>query len=220
VSADPAKYPRETPGRTAPAHRFVAAARGGRGLAVLAPAFFEYEWTPKGDLLVTLLRAVGDLSRGDLPTRPGHAAWPTGIPAAQCIGATRVDLALVPVSAAEVERGDVIPQHWEDAFLPLHGLWLRDAAALVPAPVHIALEGTGLVFAALKPAQIGSPMVLRCYNATGRKTSGAWRFSNGVKTAHRVRADEREAVALVLEQRGNIVRFVAEPHEIVSILVT
>ena len=220
VSADPARYPREAPVRTAPAQRFVAAARGGRGLAVLAPAFFEYEWTPKGDLLVTLLRAVGDLSRGDLPTRPGHAAWPTAIPAAQCNGTTRVDLALVPVSAADVERGDVVPLLWEDAFLPLHSLWLRDAATLTPAPVHIALEGTGLVFSALKPAQIGSPMVLRCYNATGRKTAGAWRFSNGVKTAHRVRADEREAVALVLEQRGNIVRFVAEPHEIVSILVT
>lgn len=220
ISADPKAYPRETPVRTAPAHRFVAAARGGRGLAVLAPAFFEYEWTATGDLLVTLLRAIGDLSRGDLPTRPGHAGWPTAMPGAQCIGTTRIELALVPVSAADVERGDVVPQLWEDAFLPLHGLWLRDASTLAPAPVTVTLEGTGLVFSSLKPAQIGSPLVLRCYNATGRKAAGAWRFSNGVKTAHRVRADEREAVALVLEQRGNIVRFVAEPHEIVSILVT
>jgi mannosylglycerate hydrolase len=220
IGVDPKAYPRETPVRTAPAHRFVAAARGGRGLAVLAPAFFEYEWTAKGDLLITLLRAIGDLSRGDLPTRPGHAGWPTAIPAAQCIGTTRIELALVPVSAADVERGDVVPQLWEEAFLPLHGLWLRDASTLTPAPVNVTLEGTGLVFASLKPAQLGSPLVLRCYNATGRKVAGAWRFGNGVKTAHRVRADEREAVALVLEQRGNIVRFVAEPHEIVSILVT
>ena len=29
-----------------------------------------------------------------------------------------------------------------------------------------------------------------------------------------------ESVALVLEQRGHVVRFVAEPHEIVTILVT
>jgi alpha-mannosidase len=220
VSADPAAYPRETPVRTAPAHRFVAAAQGGRGLAVLAPAFFEYEWTEKGDLLVTMLRAIGELSRGDLPTRPGHAGWPTSIPGAQHIGKSRVDLAIAPVSAGDLERGDVVPQLWEDAYLPLCGMWLRDAAVLTPTPVRITLEGTGLVFSSLKPAQIGSPMVLRCYNATGRKTAGAWRFSNGVKTAHRVRADEREAVALVLEQRGNIVRFVAEPHELVSILVT
>jgi alpha-mannosidase len=220
VSSAAAGYPRETPVRTAPAQRFVAAARGGRGLALLAPAFFEYEWTGKGDLLVTLLRAIGELSRGDLPTRPGHAGWPTAIPGAQCIGKSRIDLAIAPVSAGDLERGDVVPQLWEDAFLPLHALWLRDVAELTSAPVNITLEGGGLVFASLKPAQIGSPIVLRCYNATGRKTAGAWRFGNGVKTAHRVRADEREAVALVLEQRGNIVRFVAEPHEIVSILIT
>ena len=220
VRVDPAAYPRETPVRTAPALRFVAAARGDRGLAVLAPAFCEYEWTAKGDLLLTLLRAIGDLSRADLPTRPGHAGWPTAIPGAQCLGSSRIELAIVPVSAGEVERGDVLPPLWEDAFLPLHGLWLRDAGTLAPASVNIALEGTGLVFSSLKPAQVGSPMVLRCYNATNRKAAGAWRFGNGVKTAHRVRADEREAVALVLEQRGNVVRFVAEPHEIVSILVT
>ncbi|HET8712261.1 MAG TPA: glycoside hydrolase family 38 C-terminal domain-containing protein [Gemmatimonadales bacterium] len=218
VSAD--AYPRETPVRTAPAQRFVAVAQGQRGLAVLAPAFFEYEWTPAGDLLITLLRAVGDLSRGDLPTRPGHAGWPTPIPAAQSIGTTRIDLGLVAISAADLERGDALPQLWEDAFLPLHGHWLRDATSLTVPPTSIALEGTGLVFSSLKPAQIGSPLVLRCYNATNRKVAGAWRFANGVKTAHRIRADEREAVALVLEQRGNVVRFVAEPHEIVSILVT
>jgi len=220
VQVDAAAYSRETPVRTAPAQRFVAAARGVRGLAVLAPAFFEYEWTAEGDLLVTLLRAVGDLSLGRLPTRPGHAGWPTAIPGAQCLGTTRIDLALVPVNAGDVERGDVLPHLWEEAFLPLHGLWLRDASPLNPLPVDITLEGTGLVFSALKPAQVGSPLVLRCYNATGRKAAGAWRFAQGVKTAHRVRADEREAVALVLEQRGNVVRFVAEPHEIVSILVT
>jgi len=221
VRVGSAAYPRETPVRTAPAQRFVAAARGARGIAVLAPAFFEYEWTAGGDFLVTLLRAIGDLSLAHLPTRPGHAGWPTAIPEAQCIGTSRIDLAMVPVSATDVERGDVLPQLWEDTFLPLSAMWLRDAAAPLPlAPLGVTLEGTGLVFSLLKPAQLGSPLVLRCYNATGRKAAGAWRFATGVKTAHRVRADEREAVALVLESRGNVVRFVADPHEIVSILVT
>ena len=72
----------------------------------------------------------------------------------------------------------------------------------------------------MKPAQQGSPLVLRCYNATGRQAPGAWRFGEGVKSAHRVRADERESTALVLEGRGKTVRFVAEPYEIVTILVT
>jgi alpha-mannosidase len=220
VTAEPADYPLETPVRTAPAHRFVAAARGARGLALLAPAFFEYEWTPGGDLIVTVLRSVGDLSRPDLPARPGHAGWPTPTPEAQCLGYSRIDWALAPVSAGDLERGDAVPHLWEDAFLPLQGSWLRDAGVLTPAAVDVTLEGTGLVLSAVKPAQAGSPMVLRCYNATGRKATGAWRFGAGVKNAHRVRADERESVALVLEQRGNVVRFVAEPHELVTILVT
>ena len=220
VAPPPPAYARETPVRTAPAQRFVTAARGGRGLALLAPAFFEYEWTPHGDLLVTLLRAVGDLSRGDVSTRRGHAGWPTAIPAAQCLGRSRIELAFAPVSAGDVDRGDTVPELWEDAFLPITGRWLRDAGALTLAPVDVTLEGTGLVLSAVKPAQVGSPMVLRCYNATGRKAAGTWRFGDGVRTAHRVRADEREAVALVLEQRGRSVRFVAEPHQIVTILVT
>src|SRR5213595_1953736 len=220
VSVRGADYPLETPVRTAPAHRFVAAADGRRGLALLAPGFFEYEWTRHGDLVLTLLRSVGELSRGDLPTRPGHAGWPIATPLAQCLGTSRVELAIVPVSHAEVERGDVIPSLWEDVFLPVRGFWLRDAGALVSPPIDIGLEGTGLVVSAVKPAQQGSPLVLRCYNATGRRAPGAWRFGEGVKSAHRVRADERESTAMVLEGRGKTVRFVAEPHEIVTILVT
>lgn len=220
VVVDPGDFPLETPVPTAPAHRFVAAAEGRRGLALLAPGFLEYEWTPGGALLVTLLRAVGELSRGDLPTRPGHAGWPTPTPRAQCLGRERIELALAPVSEPELERGDAIPRLWEDVYLPVRGFWLRDAGGLAPTPVDIALEGAGLVLSAVKPAQAGSPLVLRCYNATDRKTAGAWRFGDGVKSAHRVRADERESVALVLENRGKTVRFVAEPHEIVTILVT
>lgn len=220
VLINPADYPLETPVATAPAHRFVVAADSRRGLAVLAPGFLEYQWTETGDLLMTLLRAVGQLSCGDLPTRPGHAGWPTATPLAQCLGRQRIELAILPLSQAEVERGDALPAAWEDVFLPLKGFWLRDAHELDPASVDIALEGAGLVCSALKPAQAGSPLVLRCYNATDRRAAGAWRFGEGVKSAHRVRADERESVALVLENRGKIVRFMAERHEIVTILVT
>ena len=222
LSSQAAGYALETPVATAPAHRFVAAAMGRRGLALLAPGFFEYEWTAAGDLVVTLLRAVGELSRGDLGTRPGHAGWPIATPLAQCLGTSRVELAIVPVSQAELERGDAVAALWEDVFLPVRGFWLRDALDLTPAPVDVVLEGAGLVVSAVKPAQQGSPLVLRCYNATDRQVAGAWRFGAGdlVKSAHRVRADERESVALVLEGRGQTVRFTAEPHEIVTILVT
>src|SRR5204862_6900073 len=138
-------YPLETPVRTAPAHGFVAAASGARGLALLAPAFFEYEWTVRGDLLVTLLRAVGELSRGDILTRPGHAGWPTPTPLAQCPGTHRAELAIVPVSQAGLARGAAIPALRDGAFLPLQGFRLRDAAGPAPAAVAPVHEGPGLV---------------------------------------------------------------------------
>jgi len=46
---------------------------------------------------MTLIRAVGDLSRSDLATRPsGHAGPPVATPAAQCFGLHRFELAFEP----------------------------------------------------------------------------------------------------------------------------
>lgn len=207
----------EAPVETGPAHRFVAVTGGGHGLALLAPGFFEYEHTPSGDLVVTLLRAIGALSRGDLPVRPGHAAWPTAIPDAQCLGVSRIELALAPLAP-----GESIPSLWESVFTPVRGLWIRDAlgGGATPHRAGITLDGTGLVFSALKPGE-GDPrdVVLRCYNPDDRPVAGAWRFSTPVTAAFRTRLDEREPVPLVLEDGGRVVRFTAGPCEIVTVMV-
>jgi 2-O-(6-phospho-alpha-D-mannosyl)-D-glycerate hydrolase len=213
------KYPRETPVLTAPAHRYVARAVRSRGLALLAPGFFEYELDRRGDLLLTLLRAVGQLSRGDLPTRRGHAGWPVETPAAQCQGMERVQLALAPVTQSQLERGSPLAELWEDVFLPVQGVWLRQASPLSLEPIDLHLEGDGLVFSGLKPAERGSGMVLRCYNATGRPAVGAWHFGTPVSGAQRARADEHPLHEIRLGEAGRIVPFHADPHEIVTIMV-
>jgi 2-O-(6-phospho-alpha-D-mannosyl)-D-glycerate hydrolase len=213
----PARAALEAAVATAPAHRFVAVVSGGHGLAVLAPGFFEYEHTPPGDIVVTLLRAIGALSRGDLPVRPGHAAWPTSIPEAQCLGVSRIELALAPFAA-----GESIPAWWESVFTPVRGLWIRDAigGGATPHRAGITLDGAGLVFSAMKPGE-GDPgdVVLRCYNPDDRPVAGAWRFAAPVSAAFRTRFDEREPVPLVLEDGGRVVRFTAGPHDIVTVMV-
>jgi alpha-mannosidase len=219
LKVDRARYPRETPVPTAPAHRFVSAARRNRGLAVLAPGFFEYELDPRGDVSVTLLRAVGALSRDDLPTRPGHAGWPIATPLAQCQGVDRLQLAVAPISQAESEDGSALPELWEDVFLPVQGVWLRQATPLSAPPLDIRLEGEGLVFSGLKPAEARACMVLRCYNATSRATAGAWRLGSPVAGAYRARADERQLHEIRVGDGGRFVPFHAAPHEIVTIMV-
>ncbi|HEU4474841.1 MAG TPA: glycoside hydrolase family 38 C-terminal domain-containing protein, partial [Gemmatimonadales bacterium] len=130
VSVTGRRYPRETPVPTAPAQRFVATAGPGGGLAVLAPGFFEYEHDAAGDLTVTLLRCVGQLSRDDLQARPGHAGWPTPTPGAQSLGWERLQLALAPVTGDDVRRVTPVAELWEDAFLPPHAVWLRQSTEL------------------------------------------------------------------------------------------
>jgi hypothetical protein len=109
----------EWPVPTAPAHRYVGAGTRQRGLAVLAPGFFEYEWSNAKAVTVTLLRAVGELSRNDLPERPGHAAWPTATPDAQEPGGHTIHLAVAPLQ--EVEG---LEKMWEETFLPMQAMFV------------------------------------------------------------------------------------------------
>ena len=229
VEQRPPVTPDRAPGRieypvlTAPAQRFAAAARGARGLAVLSPVFFEYEWTADGALLVTLLRAVGELSRAGLPERPGHAGWPEPVPLAQEQGIHQVDLALAPASAEDLVHPDRLERMWEDVCLPIQTPFVRDFSGsphTLGATFGLTLEGDGLVFSAAKPADAGDDLVLRCWNVRAEATVGRWRFAFPVARARLVRADETGARELALAVDGRSVEFSAEPHAIVTLLVS
>ncbi len=212
---------RETPVATAPAHRWVAVARKRRGLAFFMPGFFEYEWTSGGDLLVTLLRSVGELSKPDLRERPGHAGWPTPTPQAQCTGREVIEFGLGLVTEDDLGRVAELEQRWEDAFLPPVPLWIRDCtAAAPPAGPGMELAGEGLVFSSCHSAWTHEGIMLRCYNAGDQDTRGAWRFPRPLREALRVRADGSDGATLPLDQGGRAVSFPAGPHEIISLLVT
>jgi alpha-mannosidase len=184
---------------------------------VLAPGFFEYELTPQGDLLITLLRAVGELSRPDLRTRPGHAGWPTQTPLAQCLGASRIELAIAPIGGADAETPSHLERLWEDAFVGLSPRWVRDRhSAGLPGESWIELEGEGPVFSALKPAEDGKGVVLRCYNSLDLPVDGRWRLGRPVARAERVRADETSLGPLQLTGDRRSIDFSAGPRGMVS----
>jgi len=211
----------EWPVATAPAHRWVAAARGDRGLAILAPGFFEYEWTRDGDLLVTLLRAVGELSKPDLPSRPGHAGWPTSTPLAQCLGEETIELGLALVREADLAEPDRLERLWEDLFVPPLAYWIRDStAAPVAAAGAIELDGIGLVFSSCLAGNEPGELVLRCFNQLDLPVRGAWRFSRPVARARRIRADGTLIGELPAEPESFRVEFTAAECEIVTVSVT
>lgn len=95
---------------TAPAHEFVAAGAGRRGLMVRQRGSFEYQLDRAGRLCLTLLRSVGQLSRDRLAPRPGHAAWPVATPGAEEPGMHRVDLLIAPFPIGRGLRRGHLPR--------------------------------------------------------------------------------------------------------------
>jgi alpha-mannosidase len=110
---------------TAPLHRWVSRYGAAAGATIFSDGLAEYESLADGTVAVTLLRAVGVLSRPDLPERPGHAGWPAETPLAQSIGPYEAELAIALHGPDSPEQRDVVERMADDVLLPLVGETLR-----------------------------------------------------------------------------------------------
>ncbi|MEO8227443.1 MAG: glycosyl hydrolase-related protein, partial [Gemmatimonadota bacterium] len=102
--------------------------------------------------------------------------------------------------------------------LPIVTTWRRDALAILPPRHAVELSGEGLVLSAIKPAEDGDGMVLRCYNALDRPTTGAWKILPPPGSAMRTRGDESGSETCNVSPDGEIA-FAAGPHAIVTMRV-
>ena len=202
---------------TAPLHRWVARFASDAGVALASDGLAEYESRPDGSLLVTLLRAVGQLSRADMPERPGHAGWPAATPAAQCMGPYSARFALRILTADSPDVRDEIEHFAEDELVPLEGVTLRSNLLAPRVRGGLSLEGAGLSFSSAMPGAREGWIVLRCVNLRETAVHGTWRLACDVLEAARARLDE--TLLGQLEVSARAVVFTAAPHEIVTVLV-
>ena len=133
-------------------------------LALLTKGLPEYEARPidgeptRPELCLTLLRAVGLISRptGAIATRPLGAGPQTATPEGQCLGRHELEYALVPdadtLDAVALLR---VSQDYRFGFAA--------AAAGVHFDSPLSLGGD-VVFCALKGAEDGDGLILRCFN--------------------------------------------------------
>jgi hypothetical protein len=223
VERDPALKPPspagvEQPASTAPMQRCVSVAGAERGLTVIADGLPEYEVRPDGTTLVTLLRAFGQMSREDMPERPGHAGWPTPTPDAQCLGPFHARLALLVHGARDLEGRARIERAAEAFHAPVLAAMRRSLLAIPHLVAGPELVGAGLVFSAMKPAERGHGIVLRCYNALEKPVQGTWRVPWPVRSAERARLDETPVSPLAVEPDGAI-PFEAGPRAVATLLL-
>jgi alpha-mannosidase len=206
----------ESPPPTAPLHRYVSCYGPSSGATVYSDGLAEYEVTDDGDVFVTLVRAVGELSRGNLPERPGHAGWPMATPGAQCLGPFECELALLLHGPRSAETMALVERTADDVLLPLRGTTLRSAYAALQPGGGLELAGDGLTFSACKESEDGTWTVLRCVNVTERAVDGAWQLGLPIAEAQLARLDETPLARL--SHSAHSVTFVAEPRAIVTIL--
>lgn len=202
---------------TAPLHRYVSLFGGSNGFTVFSDGLAEYEARESGEVLITLVRAVGELSKNDLPERPGHAGWPTPTPGAQCLGPFEASFAVMFHGARDIRTLDEIERTADDVLLPLTGTTLRSAIDPIIEVRGVELFGEGLAFSAMKESEDGEWLVLRCVNRSNDATAGIWRLPFVVREASEARLDE--TLIEPVQPSGADVPFTAAACAITTILV-
>ena len=166
--------------------------------------------TADGAIALTLVRAVGWLSRHDLRTRPGP---PGPAPTRRARSApARVEARLALFAGLEpsrrARRRAAAPRRAAAATLRS----CRKAVAL------LALEPHALVLSALKPAEDGDGLVVRVLNPTDAACEAVLRLGFSFTTAEPVRLDEAHAADPVTRS-GDTLRFAVPPHALRSVRI-
>lgn len=188
ISGVPDAAPFEQPPATSPLHRWLTTCDVMRGATLISDGLAEGE-AHDGQLCVTLVRAIGDLSRSDLPERPGHAGWPAPIPAAQSIGRFRARLALLLHGPWSDAIHDLIDAEADALLTPLVGESWRDLRTTTSEVAGPELEGEGLRASSICLGADGRSVVLRALNVRGATSLGAWRLPKGQWRARVCRLD-------------------------------
>jgi alpha-mannosidase len=202
---------------TAPLQRYVSRYGTATGATIFSDGLAEYESLDDGAVAVTLVRAVGALSRVDLPERPGHAGWPAETPLAQSLGPYEAELAVALHGPDTPRQRDAVERMADDVLLPLVGETLRSNLVGAHAAGGLELVGEGLAFSAALPAREQGWLVLRCVNRSDDAVHGTWRTHSAIAEARLARLDETPLAPLDVDPHA--VSFDAPPRAIVTVLL-
>lgn len=185
---------------------FVDVNDGQRGLAICPVGLPEYEVLKvdgQAIIALTLLRAVGWLSRDDLLTRPYNAGPKIPSPEAQCLGKYTFRYALVPHAGG-----------WEAAELWKHSAAQKaplrateanlDEAGQYPQLSFLEVEPATLVVTCVKKAERSDSLIVRLYNISDQAQSGHISAYKPIISAEKVNLNEEPLEELSVTDDGQI----------------
>jgi Glycosyl hydrolases family 38 C-terminal beta sandwich domain/Glycosyl hydrolases family 38 C-terminal domain len=217
----PATIVNEAPVSSAPMLSVVDAGDDRAGATVIAKGLHEYEivqvrstTSEVSAIALTLIRAVGDLSRHDLATRPsGHAGPPVATPGAQCPGRHTFTIAFEPRSTQPAParllssaRAVTLPPRIVPARIP--------GGTAPPRRSFLRVEGEGAaaVLSALKKADDRTSVIVRLFNPGAEDAQASIGVDGQVTRAFAVNFLEERQQELAVE--SGAVRVDLKPHQI------
>jgi mannosylglycerate hydrolase len=183
-----------------PQHDWVDLSDGQRGLCLISQGLPEYEVldTPRREIAITLLRAVGYLGAGtELQTTSIGAGPNIATPEAQVQRQLSYSLALLP-HAGRWDEAEV----WRQALAhnnpprALTGGLVKNHLAPPPGPLparrsFLSVEGRNAILSAVKQAEQGDDLIVRLYNPSAAATQATLHLPFAVRRAQLAGLDEQ-----------------------------
>ena len=172
----------EVPVSYGPTGSFTEAGDDQAGAIVFGEGLVEYEALPDEQgrisrLGLTLLRAVGYLSRSDLVLRPsGHAGPGLATPGAQCLGRYEYRLAFEP--RAEPPSNAALFERAASFVAPVHVVPAGGAGGTLPLTMSfLTMRSTSgaVVLSACHKSKDGDAVLIRVFNPDDEPATAAWR---------------------------------------------
>jgi alpha-mannosidase len=216
--AVPATIRNESPVSSAPLISVVDAGDEGVGAIVVGKGLMEYEIAGEPPRVgLTLLRAVGDLSRNDLATRPsGHAGPPVATPAAQCIGRQVFEIAFEPRGAAP-SAGEMLASARAHLITPRVVVAMKPGGDGPPAQSFFRIDrhAGDVVLSALKRGEDRAHVVVRLFNPGGEEARATLRADAPIAEAFALNLLEERQEPLRINDGALVVALT--PHQIRTI---
>lgn len=189
------------------------------GLMIASKGLPEYEVKEEkgATIYITLFRAVGWLSRGDLATRKGHAGPQIATPEAQCKRRFVFEYSIIPHKgnwfdsrAYKEAYGFVYPPLY---VVPVKGNMETKQSLLAS---YLKLEPDSLVLTAFKKAEDTEWIVTRFFNISGESVDA--KIITGFSFKEAWKANLNEEPLTKVADSGREVKVNVKPHEIVTII--
>ena len=182
---------------------------GATPVAVGGLGLHEVELAVDGALLLTLFRAVGWMSRGDLSTRPGHAGYNVQTPDAQGLGRLhfRYAIAVGPDAVRELEPGLIGPRA---VALSQAQPGDRPFLSIEPASVRLSI---------CKRAEDSSAFLVRVCGSPTERTTARIRFFRPIRRATLSDLDERIGDELAISASREELSVPIAPSEVVTLRI-